>query len=288
METKFLITDFKENKELKVGFIGTGKAATALAAYFYKSDIMISGFFGRNSAKAESLAKSFNSKSFASSKELIESSDLVILAINDSSIKILADSISLIQGIEWPKKTFFHLSGALPSSSLASLAEKGSNIASFHIIQSLNGDAEKYLNGNALENSWFSIEGTPQCIELATSLLSITDNQYIILTPESKPIYHAAMCMFSNYLVTLMGESCKMLESIGIDFDSAWKLATPLINGTLNNIESFGPEKAMTGPISRGDDATLEAHYLAIENSAPELLDFYKSMALFTKKFLKR
>lgn len=289
MEMDFSKNENKNKKQnIKVGFIGTGKAATALGAYLFKKNIPLSGFFGRDLNKAEYLSKTLNCQSFVSVHEMVSSSDLIILAVNDSSIKSVAESIAILEGIEWSEKTFFHLSGALASSELESLKEKGANTASFHIIQALNGAPEKYLARDTLDKTWFSIEGDFKSEALAISILSRTENPYILLTPENKPLYHAALCMFSNYLVTLMGESCKMLESIGIDFENAWNLATPLINGTLDNITAFGPEKAITGPIARGDEKTLETHYAAISKVAPESLDFYKAMASYTKNFLGR
>ena len=52
--------------------------------------------------------------------------------------------------------------------------------------------------------------------------------------------------------------------------------------GTLNNIEAVGFPKCLTGPIARGDVATIGRHLAALEKVAPQMVPLYRELGLFT------
>jgi predicted short-subunit dehydrogenase-like oxidoreductase (DUF2520 family) len=93
---------------------------------------------------------------------------------------------------------------------------------------------------------------------------------------ERRAAYHAAASIASNLLVALEESAADLLERIGID--EARALLAPLVLRTAANWAERGPE-ALTGPIARGDGATVERHRAALRESAPELLPIYEALA---------
>jgi predicted short-subunit dehydrogenase-like oxidoreductase (DUF2520 family) len=89
------------------------------------------------------------------------------------------------------------------------------------------------------------------------------------LADEARPLYHAAAAIASNYLVTLHRAASRLFEAAGAPPDAL----VPLMRRTIEN----GFE--LTGPISRGDWTTVEAHVRAIHERAPDLEPMYRALA---------
>lgn len=280
---------FLLKKTNSIGIIGTGKAASALLRHFSNHQIIISGVWGRNEEKANELGRFFEISPFKTKTQLIQNSDIIILAVNDGSIKSVAFEIS--EEIEaspfvLQEKIFVHLSGALPASELTPLDKYGAKILSAHIIQALS--ASNYLSKkDILENVWFSLQGDVFAVSVFEKLLAQCKNQSFVISEEAKPLYHSAMCVFSNYLVTLIASGFNLLEPIGLDFHSAFNVVLPLLTGTLENIKDAGAAAALTGPIARGDSLTVEKHLAAIQNAHPDSLALYTLMGMETLKLVK-
>jgi len=95
--------------------------------------------------------------------------------------------------------------------------------------------------------------------EVALSLAG----RVITLRDDQRTIYHAAAVVASNHLVTLMGQVRTLAESIGLSLEDF----LPLAEQTLSDVARLGPDDALTGPASRGDMATIDAHLAAIPES---------------------
>jgi predicted short-subunit dehydrogenase-like oxidoreductase (DUF2520 family) len=94
---------------------------------------------------------------------------------------------------------------------------------------------------------------------------------------ESRAAYHAAAAMSSNLLIALEESAAEVLERIGVE--DARELLAPLVLRTAANWAERGPE-ALTGPIARGDRATVQRHRVALAESAPELVRLYDVLAM--------
>ena len=92
-------------------------------------------------------------------------------------------------------------------------------------------------------------------------------------------MYHAGAVAASNYLVTLLDFATRHLQALGADRRQALQALLPLVRGTLANVERLGIPGALTGPIARGDAATVAGHVAALRQRAPELLELYRVLA---------
>ncbi|HEX3563100.1 MAG TPA: DUF2520 domain-containing protein [Solirubrobacterales bacterium] len=164
-----------------------------------------------------------------------------------------------------------HVSGASALDALAPVRERGGSTFSLHPLQTFADD-------------YTPIEGTPAAIagsdeagiSFARSLAESLGMRPFELLEESRAAYHAAAAMASNLLVALEESAAELVERLGVE--DARELLAPLVLRTAANWAERGPA-ALTGPIARGDRATVERHRAALAETAPELLPTYDALA---------
>ena len=96
---------------------------------------------------------------------------------------------------------------------------------------------------------------------------------------EGRAAYHAAASVASNFLVTLQAAAETIAEGAGLQPSEARALLVPLLRRTVDNLAELGPERALTGPIARGDHATVASQRAAVEEVAPHLLELFDELA---------
>ncbi|HVE68480.1 MAG TPA: DUF2520 domain-containing protein, partial [Solirubrobacteraceae bacterium] len=92
-------------------------------------------------------------------------------------------------------------------------------------------------------------------------------------------LYHAAASMASNFLITLEAAAERLAATAGADRD----LLAPLVRATVENWAALGPERALTGPVARGDEATVARQRAAVEERTPELLGLFDELTAATR-----
>ena len=81
---------------------------------------------------------------------------------------------------------------------------------------------------------------------------------------KAKPIYHASAMFASNYFVVVEAVAQRLLRHAGLSDAEAWQALRPLVEGTLENLTRQEPLAALTGPVARGDTATVRRHLEAL------------------------
>jgi predicted short-subunit dehydrogenase-like oxidoreductase (DUF2520 family) len=100
---------------------------------------------------------------------------------------------------------------------------------------------------------------------------------------EGRAAYHAAASVASNFLVTLQAAAETIAGGAGLEREQARALLAPLVRQTVENIAELGPEAALTGPVARGDEATVASQRAAVEEVAPELLELFDELVRRTR-----
>ena len=156
------------------------------------------------------------------------------------------------------RKTVIHFSGSKSLKTLKPAQECGSSIASIHPLKAFASipEAIKTLKGTEYGITYIDREG-----ELVVKkIVELLGGNSIFVKDDTKPVYHAAACIASNYLVTLLDYAVYINEKIGIEPQASRRGLLNLIEGTVKNIKKLGTKKALTGPIARGDIGTVEDH----------------------------
>ncbi len=99
------------------------------------------------------------------------------------------------------------------------------------------------------------------------------------LAPGSKAAYHAAAVLAAGGFIALLDAIAELGRVAGLDEAGSLAVYGPLIEGTLGNARALGIRAALTGPMTRGDVGTLQAHLAALQAHAPGVLELYVAAA---------
>jgi predicted short-subunit dehydrogenase-like oxidoreductase (DUF2520 family) len=121
---------------------------------------------------------------------------------------------------------------------------------------------------------------TPRAVAVARRLASALGLRAVEVSAEDRPAYHAAASIASNFLVTLEAAAERLAETVGIER----ALLVPLVRATVENWARLGPSEALTGPVARRDQRTVEAQRVAVASRAPELLSLFDALVEATQK----
>jgi predicted short-subunit dehydrogenase-like oxidoreductase (DUF2520 family) len=102
------------------------------------------------------------------------------------------------------------------------------------------------------------------------------------ISDADKSLYHAAACIASNYLTTLIHMVEEIYQSLGLSREDTIRAIWPLVMGTIANIEAKGTAQALTGPVARGDAGTVRKHADAVRQKLPALLPAYSALGILT------
>ncbi len=188
--------------------------------------------------------------------------ELVLLCVPDRAVAEVAAGLA-------PGPWVAHVSGATP---LAALEPHGRRF-SLHPLQTFT----TARGAEQLDGAFAAVTAeTDEAREVALWLARTLGLEPFALADDRRAAYHAGASIASNYLVTLRRAAGSLLEAAGAPPEAL----DPLMRRTIEN----GFE--LTGPIARGDWATVEAHRDAIRAERPELEPMYAALAETTKALL--
>jgi predicted short-subunit dehydrogenase-like oxidoreductase (DUF2520 family) len=185
--------------------------------------------------------------------------DCYMLAVTDDQIG--AACAALAQHVSLQGAIVFHCSGALASDRLAPARAAGAHVASAHPIRSF---ADPDAVAAAFAGTFCGIEGDAGALPVLTEALERIGARPVPIDASAKTVYHAAAVFASNYLVTVLDAALRAYEAAGIPEHVARELARPLAQETLSNVFRLGAAPALSGPIARGDYATVARQQAAV------------------------
>lgn len=266
----------KEN----VAIIGLGKTGTALGYLLRQAGYPIVAVTCRSHASLRDRIHYTGGKAFAAeaNAEAASLATCILIATPDDTISSVCSEIARQGGFKAGDKVI-HMSGAGGIDLLESARRAGASVASIHPIQSF-ADVEGAIRN--IPRSTFGITADEAIREWSAELVRALGGVPFYVPETIKPLYHAAACMASNYLTTLIHMAEETYLSLGLSRDDAIRSFWPLVLGTLKNIETQGSVQALTGPISRGDSGTIEQHVRVLREKLPAYLPAYCSMGRLT------
>ncbi|MDZ7838630.1 MAG: DUF2520 domain-containing protein [Actinomycetota bacterium] len=151
-----------------------------------------------------------------------------------------------------------HFSSSKKLEILASAKKAGASVGCMHPVESFASTEQAIAT---MEKTVFGLTYSDHRAEkLLQHLVKKLKGSFIEVEDSKKPLYHAACCVASNYLVALFDYAADLALKIGIDNRQAVDALMGLAEGTLNNIGRMGTQKSLTGPIARGDKGTVSEH----------------------------
>jgi predicted short-subunit dehydrogenase-like oxidoreductase (DUF2520 family) len=185
--------------------------------------------------------------------------DLVLLCVPDHAIHDVAATVPVGHWIA-------HVSGATPLGALEPHVRR----FSLHPLQTFS----RARGAEQLDGAWAAVTGeTAAAKACGFRLAEILNLRPFEIADSARVLYHAGAVVACNFLVTLYRSASRLLEAAGAPPEAL----IPLMRRTIEN----GFE--LTGPIARGDVATVRAHLDALSTHAPELESMYRELAKITR-----
>ena len=262
--------------------IGAGMVGTAIGYLLKKAGYEIVAIADKSAAALRRAQSYTGGKACRKPQEVLREADCILITTPDDIILSVCKDIArspLIKG-----KYIFHMSGAGGLDLLDPARKAGAAVASIHPLQSFSSIDNAIQN---IPSSYFGITADAKAKTQAETIVLALGGKPIYISSQQKSLYHAAACVASNYLVSLLNVVESIYQSIGINENDAKKAYLPLIYGSLKNIELSGSVQALTGPIARGDSGTIQKHVDAINANLPQYASLYSSLGLVTIKLAR-
>jgi len=206
--------------------------------------------------------------------------DIIFITVPDDLISEVVSKMALVWKDKLKGRVVFHMSGLHTSDILEPLKKLGAETASFHPLQSIMHPESAR---KALKGSIFTPEGSPKALMTARRISDKLGGEILKLAKEDKVIYHTAAVVASNYITSLVAMAEDLMSEIGLKRGHM----LPLIKGTLDNIEKHG-RTALTGPIRRGDWATVQRHLNVLSEKYPDVTGLYLALGRYTSRIAGR
>jgi predicted short-subunit dehydrogenase-like oxidoreductase (DUF2520 family) len=231
---------------LRCAIVGAGRLGRAMTTGLREAGIDFDGPLGRGARCPDA--------------------DVVILAVPDAEIANAAAAIE--RRADGP--LVGHCSGATTLDVLTP-----HEAFSLHPLMTVPADGPSPLAGASA-----AIAGsTPHARGVAHQLALHLGLTPIDVADADRAAYHAAASIASNFLITLEAAAERLAADAGLDRAAL----VPLVRATVENWASLGPERALTGPIARGDHETVERQRQAIHERTPDLLPLFDALAEATR-----
>lgn len=268
----------------KIAIVGAGNLGKVLGCALKERGYEIVAATALTEKSRLAAAELFNCPVYKEPEKAAEKADIIFLTTPDGVIEEVSTRIAEFGGIK-RGQVVVHTSGAHSSAVLSSAKSKGSSVISIHPLQTFP-ELQKGLD--SLPGTFFAVEGDEDAFSTAEEIIESLQGRMLSIPTEMKPLYHAAACVACNYFVSLIDIALRLYEPMGVPKNEVVQALYPLIEATLRNVKHLGPEKALTGPIARGDFSTVEVHIKQISTYFPHLLPFYKQLGLYTAELASR
>lgn len=214
---------------------------------------------------------------------LVLSADVVLIATPDGAVQGVAAKLARMGGGEWRGKVVLHTSGALDRAVLTPLERSGAATGSLHPLQTFSGRGAPQLDGFV-----FAMEGSRTALRVARRIAQALGGVPVQLDGRSKPAYHAAGALVAGHVLGVVEAATRILMALGFTRRQAARALLPLLRQTLQNFERLGPGASWTGPVSRGDYATVASHVKALRRFPREYRAAYAALARLGASVLAR
>jgi predicted short-subunit dehydrogenase-like oxidoreductase (DUF2520 family) len=264
---------------LTLNLIGAGRLGRVLGRLFAASGaFVVQDVLTRSTASALDAVGFIGAGRAVDSLAALRRADAVMLAVGDDQVE--AACAALAAAVEQQHALdgvlVFHCSGALSSAALQAAARQGALTASVHPVRSF-ADPQRVANDFA--GTWCGLEGDARALALLAPALDTIGARVVPIDANAKTVYHAASVFASNYLVTVLDTALRAYQAAGIPEHVARELARPLATETLDNVFRLGARAALSGPIARGDFATVARQQAALDGWDAQAGQLYRALA---------
>jgi predicted short-subunit dehydrogenase-like oxidoreductase (DUF2520 family) len=261
---------------LAVGVVSAGRVGSVLGAALSGAGHVVVGASAVSRSSLRRVADLLPDAPVLPPDDVVRRSDLVLLAVPDEVLPGLVRGLAAT-GAFRAGQIVVHTCGARGMDVLDPAVAAGVLPLALHPAMTFTGRAEDVarLATACVGVTVADVTGW----SVAEALVLEMGAEPVRVPSEARPLYHAALAHGANHLATLVRDAVDALEHAGVI--PAERLLGPLLEAALDNTLRHG-DRALTGPVARGDLDTVRLHLQVLAESAPELLDSYLAQATRT------
>ena len=259
---------------LRVFILGAGRVGRGLAGALRASGVDVIGLHGRHPEQGITTGPL---------PMAVDDADVVIVAVRDAQLEDAlheiaaparavhaaradpADGAHSTRGASGAGRratpTILHVSGSSTPEALTALRARGHAAGTFHPLVPI---AEPSHAADRLRGAWIGLDGDAAAVEVGRRLADHLGASTLVIPAGEKARYHAAAVFASNFPAVLAALAGELMRSTGVSTADARGAVTALLRASVANLHDGEPAHVLTGPIARGDAATIRAHLAAL------------------------
>ena len=271
----------QSKRALTVSIVGAGNLGTALALTLPSAGCEVKYIAtrrkNRTAAHTKALARKLKARLVELGKEPLDT-DLVWITVPDDSVAQVASQLAGAQ--DWKGRIVLHSSGALTSDELEPLRAKGGRVASVHPMMTFVRGPVPEMAGVS-----FAVEGDRVATRAAKQIIERLGGKAFAIRKQNKVLYHAFGSFTSPLVIALMASLEQVALAAGVRKRDIKQVMLPLLLQTLRNYLYQDAGSAFSGPLARGDVATVRKHLNELKK-VPEAREVYLALAKAALKSL--
>jgi len=215
--------------------------------------------------------------------------DLILIAVPDRAIAEVANQLAVSAtalsardsgrgkkgrgGVKPPLSVALHVSGSLSHEVLAPLSRAGVAIGAMHPMQTFGRAGRPDFRGSV-----FGLDGDARALRLATQIAKALGGTPVVIDARERAAYHCAGGFAAQHVLAVLEAGIHLLRDVGLTREQAARSLCKMARQTLSNLEEHGPQAAWSGPVARGDFATVRKHIAVLRQYPAEFRSSYESL----------
>ena len=259
---------------LRIAIIGPGRVGTAFARQFLQAGANVLGFVGRDAGRTEQRCRELGvwPLSVLQWRDLL-TAHVVVFAVGDAELHEAVQAAVAVGGRRC--SLWLHTSDRHDLSVFAPASGLGVRTAALHPLLPFPGSGKAVAMHGALA----LLTGEPRSMRLLLRLCHMLSLQPIVCSDQNRLLYHAACALAANGATALFGMASDVLQRAhGIAASDCDRIVSSLMQAAVVASQQHGAAAALSGPVRRGDAATVAAHVGELQREAPLALAAYLAL----------
>ena len=255
--------------------MGAGRVGTVLAVALRRAGHRIVAASAVSDTSVRRIEANLPGTVIREPAEVVAQADLVLLTVPDDALAGLVTGL-VSTGVDLSGRMLAHASGRHGLAVLEPAARQGAMPLALHPVMTFTGRPDDI---DRLAGVSFGVTAPEALRPVAEALVVEMGGEPVLIADELRDLYHAALSIAANHLVTLVTQSGDLLRQAGVA--EPGRMLGPLLSAALDNALRLG-DAGLTGPVARGDAETVAGHIRALRAASPEVLPSYLAMARLT------
>ena len=255
--------------------MGAGRVGTVLAVALSRAGHRVVAASAVSEESVRRLRAHLPDAMIRQPAEVVAQSDLVLLTVPDDVLAGLVAGLAST-GADLSGRLLAHASGRHGLAVLEPATRQGAMPLALHPVMTFTGRPDDV---DRLTGISFGVTAPEPLRPVAEALVVEMGGEPVFIAEELRDLYHTALSMGANHLVTLVTQASDLLRQAGVAEPGL--MLGPLLSAALDNALRLG-DAGLTGPVARGDAETVAGHIRALRAASPEVLPSYLAMARLT------